>query len=197
MALWRKRVIGEVPKPQTSPAALPAAAKPSLARGEQVLATAQEDSAGHWVVLTNHRLLEQTEEGQAVVERPWHEVDTGSWDPDVWALSVSFVDRLGGRQWVLKHRSGPGSIPEVFRERTSATVVLTRAVNLGPRRSALVSIRTVLASRELIEQVSWGRGSDQRDPELVQSVHAARLDLRDQVGMPPVPAADSAAVDDD
>lgn len=175
------------PRPEQPGATLPEAARPELARGEQVLAFAQEDGHGHWLVLTTFRLLERTDDGLTVLERPWHEVDTGSWDPDLWALSVAFVDGLAGRQWVLQRRTGHRMVPEVFRERTSATVVLTRAIDLGPRRIARVTIRKILPTRELVEQVLYGRGPGAADPELAAQVRAARVDLRDQVGLAPAP----------
>ena len=187
MRFWRTRTGGKPPKPEEDPTALPQAVRPELATGERVLASAREDGAGHWVVLTTFRLLEVAESGEVLVERPWHEVDTGAWDPDLWALAVSFVDQLGGRQWVLQRRTGPGQVPQVFRERTSASVVLLRAVDLGPRRSARVTIRKVLPTRELVEQVLWGRGAGESDAELAAAVRAARTDLRDQVGLPPQP----------
>lgn len=187
MPLWRSRTIGAAPKPERDPGDLPHAVRPTLARGEQVLASAQEDGTGHWLLLTTFRLLEVADTGDVLLERPWHEVDTGAWDPDLWALAVTFVDQLGGRQWVLQRRTGPGMVPQVFRERTSATVVLMRAVDLGPRRTARVTIRKVLPTRELVEQVLWGRGPGESDPELATAVHAARIDLRDQVGLPPNP----------
>ncbi|PZU43251.1 MAG: hypothetical protein DI571_09550 [Arsenicicoccus sp.] len=187
MPLWRSRTIGAAPKPERDPGDLPDAVRPTLARGEQVLASAQEDGTGHWLLLTTFRLLEVADTGDVLLERPWHEVDTGAWDPDLWALAVTFVDQLGGRQWVLQRRTGPGMVPQVFRERTSATVVLMRAVDLGPRRTARVTIRKVLLTRELVEQVLWGRGPGESDPELAAAVHAVRVDLRDQVGLPPNP----------
>src|SRR5690606_36208037 len=142
MRLWKKRVIGpEVPPPEGRPGDVPRVALPELGRGEQVLATAREDGSGHWLVLTTWRLLERTVDGRTVLERAWHEVDAGSWNPDSWALSVLFVDALSGRQWVLQRETGPGKVPEVFRDRTTASVVLTREVDLGPRRSARVSLR--------------------------------------------------------
>lgn len=189
MPLWRRprTVIGETPAPQRSVADLPAAARQDLAKGEQVLAAAQEDASGHWLVLTTYRLLERTATGQTLLERAWHEVDTGAWDPDLWTLAVSFVDGLNGRQWQLLTQTGPGDVPPVFRERTSASVVLTRALDLGPRRTARVTIRKDLATRELVEQVLWGRGTRRDDAELAHRVRAARFDLRDQVGLPPEP----------
>lgn len=185
MPLFRRKktVIGELPPPQRKVEDIPASARPDLARGEQVLAVAQEDSAGYWLVLTNHRVLERTADGRTVLERPWHEVDTGAWDPDLWVLAVSFTDGLHGRQWQLKTQTGPGQVPQVFRERTSASVVLMRPVDLGARRSARVTIRKDLASRELLDQVVLGRGTQADDPELAAAVAAARADLRTQAGL--------------
>lgn len=191
MRLWKKRVIGpEVPPPEGRPGDVPRVALPELGRGEQVLATAREDGSGHWLVLTTWRLLERTVDGRTVLERAWHEVDTGSWNPDSWALSVLFVDALSGRQWVLQRETGPGKVPEVFRDRTTASVVLTREVDLGPRRSARVSLRTDLRTRELQEQVLLGRGSRADDEELAAQVLAARRELREQAGMDPVDPLD-------
>lgn len=193
MPWWRRprRTIGpEIPPPQGRADDLPKGARPQLGRGEQVLATAQEDTTARWLVLTTWRLLERTDDGTTVLERAWHEVDTGSWDPHTWVLSVLFVDGLEARQWRLQRRTGPGRVPEVFRERTTASVVLSRVIDLGQRRVARVSIRTVLRTRELHEQVLLGRGSRGEDRELLERVAAARRELREQTGMEPVPPSD-------
>lgn len=181
-----KTVIGELPPPQRTAGDVPKQALPELARGERVLAVAQEDAAGHWLVLTTFRLLERSAEGMTLLERAWHEVDTGTWDPDLWLLTVSFTDGLNPRQWQLKTQTGPGNVPQVLRERTTASVVLMRVVNLGPRRSARVTIRKDLATRELAEQVILGRGARTDDAELMAAVDQAREDLRGQTGLPPV-----------
>ncbi|MFK5646346.1 hypothetical protein ACI3ET_07435 [Ornithinimicrobium sp. LYQ121] len=190
MAWWKRpeRVIGIVaPPPETKPGDVPASVVPELGRREQVLATAQEDQDGHWLVLTTWRLLERADDGRTVLERAWHEVDTGSWDPDAWTLTVLFVDGAEDRRWQLQLRTGPGSVPVVFRDRTTASVVLTRVIDLGPRRTARVTIRTVLATRELLEQVLLGHGSRTEDAELAARVFSARRELRDQVGLDPEP----------
>lgn len=180
-----KIVIGELPPPQRTPGDVPQEALPDLARGERVLAVAQEDASGHWLVLTTFRLLERSSEGLTALERAWHEVDTGTWDPDLWVLSISFTDGLNGRQWQLKTQTGPGQVPQVLRERTTATVVLMRVVDLGPRRTARVTVRKDLATRELDEQVILGRGSRTDDPELMAAIDRARADVRNQTGMAP------------
>ncbi|MDO5741128.1 MAG: hypothetical protein Q4P07_13380 [Ornithinimicrobium sp.] len=169
---------------------MPAAALPQLQRHERVLATAQEDVTGHWLVLTTWRLLERTPDGMTVLELPWHGIDSGAWDPDTWTLTVSFVDGGQARQWVLQRRTGPGRIPEIFHERTSASVVLIRAVDLGRGRTARVTIRKDLHNRELLEQVLMGRGSRAADGPLMEQVLIARQEVRGQVGMDPVGADD-------
>lgn len=191
MAWWSRKArrSGPQERPEGRPQDVPAGVLPALGRGEQVLATAREDAGGAWVVLTTFRLLERTEEGETLLERPWHEVDTGSWDPERWTLSVVFVDGRQGRQWALRRRTGPGRVPEVFRDRTTATVVLTQAIDLGPRRTARVSVRTVLETRELVEQVLLGRGARAEDRELAARVEQTRRDLREQSGMEPPPVS--------
>lgn len=189
MAWWRRARADRdgPPRPARSAGAPPEGVLPDLLRGEQVLATAQEDADGHWLVLTTWRLVERTEEGATVVERPWHEVDSGAWDPDEWSLAVDFVDGVGPRRWRLRDRTGPGSVPVVLRDRTTASVVLTRGVDLGPRRTARVTVRKVLHSRELVEQVLLGPGAQLVDAQLARAVHEARRDVRDQAGLDPDP----------
>lgn len=192
MRLWRRptRVIGPpVPPPEAKADDVPEAVLRGLPRDEQVFASARDDGTGHWLVLTGWRLLERTTDGEDVLEVPWTQVDTGAWDPDAWALSVILVDG-STRRWVLQRLTGPGRVPPVFRDRTTASVVLVRAIDLGPRRTARVTIRKDLRTRELSEQVLLGRGSRPADVELAKQVHIARQDLRGQVGMPPVPAGE-------
>lgn len=186
MAWWRrpKKVIGALPPPERRVVDIPRAARPDLARGEQVLACAQEDDHGHWLVLTTLRLLERTEEGGTVLERPWHEVDTGRWDPDAWVLSVSFVDALATRQWTFKRCTGPGQVPLVLRERTQASVVLMQEVTLGSGRRARVCLREDLATRELLDQVILARGASPTDTALAAEIEQVRRRLRAEVGAP-------------
>lgn len=167
----------------TVPALVRAAVR--LLRGERILAGAQDDHTGAWVVVTTWRLIVLTGTGQVQVDRPWLDVDAGSWDPDTASLSLTWVGGGRGLQWQLRSRTGPGRVPETFRERVQASVVLTRQVDLGPRRSARVVIRKELRSRELTEQVLLSRGARAEDAELTREVALARAELRDQVGIPP------------
>lgn len=154
-------------------------------RGEQVLAVAQDDLTGVWMTLTAYRVMTLTQDGAVEVDRPWHEVDTGAWEPDSSTLSLSWVGGGRGLQWQLRERTGPGAVPQAFRDRVSASVVLVREIDLGPRRTARVSIRAVLGTRELVDQVLRGRGVRGDDRELEREIERCRRDLREQVGLPP------------
>jgi hypothetical protein len=192
MPLWRRHseqvgepVTGGVPT-------LPAAVRSSLGLrpGEKVLAAAQDDVTRVWIAATSWRLIavadpETPGDDRIEVDRPWLEVDGGAWDPDTTVLSMTWVDGGAGQQWTLRRLTGPGRMPETFRERVSASVVLMREVDLGPGRRARVAIRKALDTRELQDQVLFGRGSRPDDPLLAREVALARAELRDQVGMPP------------
>ncbi|MGB3830186.1 MAG: hypothetical protein WA962_15590 [Ornithinimicrobium sp.] len=154
-------------------------------RGESVLAAAQDDLTHAWVALTTYRVVVLSPEGEVQLDRPWHEVDTGAWDPDSAILSLSWVGGTSSLQWRMRTLTGPGRMPAVFRDRVSASVVQVREVKLSPRRTARVSIRAVLSTRELVDQVSFGRGARTADPELVSEVGRVQQEARAEVGLPP------------
>lgn len=171
-------------KPQAVPK-LPRKLHVDTQRGESVLAAAQEDGTGSWVVLTTYRIVVLASDGSQQMERPWHDVGTGAWDPESGTMSLTWIGSDRAVQWQMRTQTGPGRIPEVFRERVSASVVRAREVKLGPRRRARVSVRAVLSTRELIDQVTWGRGSSSADAELAAEVEQARAEVRAEVGLPP------------
>lgn len=189
MALFKKRNRSVVSV--DGPARLPASMVVATQRGESVLAAAQDDITHAWVALTTHRLVVLTNEGGLLVDRAWHEVDTGAWSPDAATLSVSFVGGTTALQWLLKTSTGPGRIPQVFRERVSASVVQVREVKMGARRSARVSVRAVLSTGELIDQVVLGRGVRAGDSELTAEVEKVRQEVRAAVGLSPHDTAEA------
>ncbi len=173
------------------PAKLPDSITVATQRGESVLAAAQDDFTASWVAMTTYRIVVTSPEGEVQLDRPWHEVDTGAWEPDSAILSLSWVGGTTAQQWRMRTLTGPGHIPEVFRDRVSASVVQVREVKLSPKRTARVSIRSVLSSRELIDQVALGRGAQASDRVLATEVERVRQEARAGVGLPPTQGASS------
>jgi hypothetical protein len=160
-------------RPARVPAPVLAAA--AIGPGERVLTWAR-DAGGTTVVATNHHLYAVTAAGERSLSRPWHEVDAGTWSPELGQLTVTWVDGSRPVQWTL----GPSTLlPETVRERVQASVVLASRVDLGNRRGARVVIRQDLGTGDLVEQVVLGRRAPGDDPRIA----AALADLREQVGL--------------
>ncbi|MGN7248899.1 hypothetical protein [Janibacter anophelis] len=150
-----------------------------LARGERVLATAATTGQAV-VVITTHRLV--VPGGELAEGRPWHLVDRGRWDPDTDELDVTWVDHGAPGRWTLPE---PGAVPDHFRARVQATIVLVEEVALDRTRRARVVLRKDLATDRLLAQTIVGRGCDPDDPELVAATEAAAARLAEQVGREP------------
>ena len=150
-----------------------------LGSGERVLSWAHEEATGTTVVATNHRLYAVDAAGTRTLARPWHEVDGGTWSPELTQLTVTWVDGSRPSQWLLGATS---LLPETLRERVQASVVLAQRIELGPRRWAKTVLRQDLGSGDLVEQVVLGRGVRADDTEMTARTDAALAYLREQVG---------------
>lgn len=147
-----------------------------LAPGEHVLATAAVD--GGVLVVTSQRLVAP---GQLEDGKPWHLVDTGGWGPDeAPRLRVSWVDGTPGESWEMDE---PGVVPQAFRERVQASVVLAEKVSLDRVRRARVVLRKDLATGRFLSQTIVARGCDPDDPELVVETERVAVSLAEQVGL--------------
>lgn len=111
--------------------------------------------------------------------RAWHLVDSGRWDPETFTLTITWVDGRRPTRVVLKEDS---PVPEAFRERVQASVVLVDQVDLGPRRRARVVVRRDLASGDLLGQTIFGRGTPP-DEQLRAATGLALNRLKEQVGL--------------
>lgn len=150
-----------------------------LGKGESVLASCPDEGSGETLVATTHRLRILGDEGERV-ERPWHLVDTGSYDNEEDVLSVTWVDRAPA---LALRPGGHKPFLQAFRERVQASVVVAESLELGDGRSARLVIRKDLAADRLLDQVILGRGVRLTDPGVRERVAAARLALREQVGL--------------
>ena len=131
---------------------------------------------GHWV--RKGRRLELAR--GFVLDRPWHMVDTGSWDDEKRQLTVQWVDRAPASVWEF---ADLGTFPQVLRERVQASVVLADEVDLGPKRRARVVVRKELGTGALLGQTILGKGVRSSDPGVSEETRAALDRLREQVGL--------------
>ena len=148
-------------------------------RGREVLSVAQDERSASWVVATTTHVY-AVRDASVVLERPWHMVDTGSWDDQTRRLTVQWVDKAPATVWQVEL---PSTFPQVFRERVQASVVLSDEVDLGDKRRARVVVRKDLETQALLGQTILGRGVRSSDPGVREQTRAALDRLREQVGL--------------
>ncbi|TWE12391.1 hypothetical protein [Rudaeicoccus suwonensis] len=164
-------------------ASLPADVEHALAlsRGERVLAFGVDDNSGQFVVATTFRLL-AVGDNTLRLDRPWHLVDVGQWQSETFTLTVTWVDHARGDQWTFARQAT--RLPEAFRERVQASVVLSEPLPLtGPRAKGRVVIRRELSTGELLAQTVLGRSTRGDDPQVQAAVERLTADLKEQVGL--------------
>lgn len=86
----------------------------------------------------------------------WHEIERGGWDAE--SSRLGWV-RYGGDRGAVELVE-PGRLPEVFRERVAASILLEKTVPILNSRSVLISARRDLADGDA--PITWhstlGRG---------------------------------------
>lgn len=80
----------------------------------------------------------------AWVDVRWHDIARGGWDAEASALHWVAFD---GTEHHLA-LDIPGRVPDLFRERVEATILLQRLVDVGGRATLVVSARRDLADAE-------------------------------------------------
>lgn len=127
-----------------------------------------------WCVLLNDALAHEVD-GQWRFT-PWHQIEQGGWNDQNSELRWELVD--GRRGSVLFDE--PRRVPEVFRERVQASIVVQKHIPIdGTREGGVVSARRDLADRDapLQWRIRRGRGTDD-SPENMFVLEAALADLR-------------------
>ena len=132
------------------PARLPASDLASLSdhlgRRARPLAWAASDD-GVVVALTD-RLCSRDSDGWSDV--PWHDVLRGGWDD---AESVLSWVRMSTGDKVSIHLDEPHSLPEVFRERVEATILVRQTVSPRPGKSITITARRPLTEGD--DRILW------------------------------------------
>ena len=116
---------------------------------------------------------------------PWEQVEAADWDRDTDVFRVSVVGMWG--QEKVSHTFGlttPGRVPELVRERVTASVVLQRHVPLAGRRGVRVIGRRPPRGTGGIEWFfEYDEGVDPADPAVREASAAALAAARADVGL--------------
>lgn len=114
----------------------------------------------------------------------WHEIEHGGWNAETRRLSWA---EYGGRRGSAE-LTGAGRLPELFRERIAASILVERFVPISGERGVIVNGRRDLSARTPL--ITWhatlGRGLTWRTPGLRETVDAALAELRAEYDPGPV-----------
>ncbi len=163
---------------------LPADIKVSLtlARGERVLALAQDTSA-RWLVGTDRSLHLQEVDGWIVL--PWQRIDHASWDADTVTLTVHAVADFGrGQPQHQRTVQVPGLLLDLLHDRVNASVLLTRHVPLeGSRGLSVVARRPPVGDGDIEWSCLLDETLDPTDPRVVAAVEHGLASARAELGL--------------
>ncbi|WP_298132685.1 hypothetical protein [Micropruina sp.] len=140
----------------------------AVGRRVRVLAWAQGGD-GPVVGLAGQLAIQQPDGWRFV---PWHEIASGGWDSDSGRLRWRLTDGSDG-EVLLRD---PGSLPDLFRERVDASIVVQERFELNRGRAAMIVARRPLDDEHaaLLWTVTRHGGSfdtaqiDQADAELAR-----------------------------
>jgi hypothetical protein len=132
---------------------------------------------GGWAVGTDRGLV------LTDVRLDWTEVAHAEWDADSSTLRVQPMP-TGGRRpgLLLLELDAPGLLPELLRERVTASIVASRHVPVRGRAGARVVARRSSGSSELAWQVVVDRGLDADDPAVQVAVERAIAAMKSELG---------------
>jgi hypothetical protein len=110
----------------------------------------------------------------------WHRIERGGWNDELHQLSwVQLDGRRGSVQL-----DAPGRLPELFRERIEATIVVRQFVPLAGERGVTVSARRDLGAGGGIDwHTSLTRGLSSQDAEVQRAVDDALAATRAEYDM--------------
>jgi hypothetical protein len=140
---WWTKARG-LPLPVYSSWHLSLAAQPE--RPARVLAWATTDTG---VAVASPSVLSYDDVAGRWSHLGWHEIERGGWDEETGALTWQHVDQTRGALALTE----PGRLPEVFRERVAASIVLERLVPVRNGRGVLISGRRDLA--DAAAAITW------------------------------------------
>lgn len=169
----------------------PVRAALGLGRGERIMAAARDSRSGDHVIATTTEVAlvsagtdASESEARVQLQRPWHEVSAGAWEPLTQTISVTWVDGGRASQWTLAESGDQGAaFATAFYERVAASVLIDAPIEVEGRSLGRVAIRRDLRTGDLLRQVTWGRGARHDDAHAQAYAKVLLDDLAEQVGL--------------
>jgi hypothetical protein len=117
---------------------------------------------------------------------PWEQVEAAGWDRDTDVFRLSEVGSWGEQRPVhTATLTEPGRLPELVRERVTASVVLQRHVTVSGRRGLRVIARRAPSGKGRIQWVyEYDEGVDPDDPAVREAARETLEVMRRDVGLP-------------
>ncbi|GII90020.1 hypothetical protein [Sinosporangium siamense] len=143
----------------------------SLEPGERVLTHTKSGEDGYLVATDRALLLPG---GTRV---PWHLIDRASWDEE----GLRVIPTQGPARQVPV--AEPGRMPEVVRERVTASIVVSRYVTLARDGGVRIVARRVPGSSDLLWEFAFDSGMDPDDPGLRALAEQALEGVRRTMGV--------------
>jgi hypothetical protein len=110
----------------------------------------------------------------------WHEIERGGWNDELRRLSWV---RLDGRRGEVQ-LTEPGRLPELFRERVEATIVVRQFVSLAGERGVTISARRPLGGGgSIVWHTSLTRGLTWQTAGVREAVDDALAETRAEFDM--------------
>lgn len=161
----------KAPKPQVA-----------LAPGEHLLA---------WTEAVDGRVLAGTHDavhilgGDVDVRIPWEQVEAAQWQGATRTFRISEVGSWGSERAAYElELADPARLPELVRERVTASIVLQRHVELpGGRTVRVIARRAPRGEAEIFWVYEYDEGVDPRDPAVVAAAEEALEQARHDVGL--------------
>ena len=161
------------------PPRLPDAVAAHLPAGDKPLAQAPMRN-GSWAVVTRDALLVLGEDGLGQ-RTAWHEIETGTWDGDTRAFTITWADRERPDETLVLESDDVELLTAAIRERVQASVVHQEVIEIGGTR-----VRATVRRREdrsLYSQLT-AFGPLPRGEETDRQLDELEARVREAVGLP-------------
>jgi len=156
----------------------PVLAQAGLARGERVLAFANDGD--RWLLGTRSALVLV---GEDTVRLPWETVQAADWDQDESSLTVSEVGEFGRpRSAYVFTLANPALLLQLVRERVTASVVLQRGFQVAGKRGFKVIGRRSPEGGPITWMHEYDAGIDPDEPDVAAAAAEALAQARADVG---------------